>query len=726
MNGMVRGLLLASLVAIAMTSATATAQICQTPLPPSFSGLNGSGTPTPDNQAILNVFTSTDSTDPIQGDNVAVASLAENISIAFDDARVAAGQPFTLAASVGIQPLGIASPLIDGLVWLGPQSFPLLDGLGFFGPANIFASTAGPNGVFQVFANTGLNPANVGLCMTLQTLVFDPIAPGPFFLAFSNPVAFGIAAGIASINPNIAPVGGSMTLQAPGANPGGGDVLTFPGGQTATTGIGGNFAVPGGAVSGNLSLSLGGTSAPSTITPDSIQDFAVVTATAVTTMTGNLTMVPDPTQAIPGTRRGTGLGNILIPGGADVWTLPLIAGDIIEVEVYSTDASFTHTLDGRGSAVNPFVQEGFDPFVQIEQSTNGGDTLLFDATFAPVGPFALHFDDDDGPENNSRLVWQAKYADVYRIFVGDVNPVAFVTGSYVVNVRVIPGAPCITGFVSGTTRSNIVPQGSTLTCLGANLIPGNTYTVSMIPLAGAPFSTRTIPSVLCITGGRLSFLVPAALPGELPMGLHQVQLFDEVNLVSGLVWDNTRVNQPVGPLPDIVCIRGATRTQATTATIVNGAHPITALNTQSYLFGGATAANTNLNAGFTSFTVPANAQVVYIEALGVADIFNDRFDSHFGFSGANTFGIYNPFIRLFQPGFATGPDNDDDGIFPAPLFPFPMGIGASAALIDTQGPAFNPAGGAYNVLLQENVIFGTGTAAQISQSHLCLVNVVVL
>ena len=699
-----------------LLAGAAAAQVCPSPLPAGFEGLNGNGVIAPDNEAILNIYTATDSTDAIFADNTAHAALGETLSIRFEDARVAAGQPFTLAFSTGVQPFGINSPLIDGNVWLNAQSvFPLVDGLGLFGAANFLGSTAGPNLAWQLYANTGTDPNFIGLCATLQVLVFDPLAPAPYYLAVSNPTALGIVPGISAVSPAIVAPGGQTTVYAPGLSTNGGDAVTFWDGTTVFTTGAGNVIVPATAISGQVSLDLGGAGIPSTVVPDSIVDFVAVTAPIASTTPGPMTFVADPNLPFSGGSRATGFGTLAQPGAIDVWTVTLNAGDVLEVEVYSIDSTATFLLDGVGAAISPYVPEGFDPIVSIEQTTNGGDTLVFDQNFAGAPPFLLHFDDDDGPENNSYFVWQAKYATTYNLVVGDANPNAFVSGDYLINVRRYQNVfPCATSFLTGTTRTNVFAANGTMTVQGANLFVGQVYDVVFIPMAGSPFTTRTAANVACTVNGRLTVPVPAAVAGNLTLGLHQIQIVNATSGIAGYVWDNTRIPQGTGPLCDVMSIRGATVTQVLNTSAASS--NITNIANQSLRFGPTALNANNTYQGFFTFTIPAGVQAVYVEALGT-DGTVDRFDSHDAMTNAN--GIYNPFLRLFTPPnlLAAGPVNDDDGLVPAALFPFSMGIALNAALIDFNGPAFNPNGGVYSGLVVENVVVGSAA------NHACLINV---
>lgn len=266
--------------------------------------------------------------------------------------------------------------------------------------------------------------------------------------------------------------------------------------------------------------------------------------------------------------------------------------------------------------------------------------------------------------------------------------------------------------------------------LGANLVPGQFYDVAFFPLAGDPFTGRLATGIQCAVAGRLTVPIPASQFGNLPMGLHQVQLTNATTGAIGAVWDNTRVVQPFGPLPDMLCIRGATRTTVTVNTLnAFGSTPIAFLNSQSLLYGPfPTVANPNAQGdGYFEFNAPANLTVVYVEALGVSDVNLERFDSHQGLTNLN--GIYNPTLQLYRPPdlLSVGPYNDDDGQVPSLLFPFSMGIGNSAAVIDFDGPSFFPNGGLYQGLLQELVVIGQGASIPaIQATHYCLVNVAVL
>jgi hypothetical protein len=709
-----------SLLLILSMAVLATAQVCPSPLPFSFEGLNGNGVGTPNNQAVLNILTSTDSSDAANSDNTAHAGLGEPITLEFGSSRVSAGAPFTLAFSLGVVPTGISSPTtIDGTVWLdaaNPQNvFPLIDGLALAsGTPNPFGTTAGP-GTPNIFAlNTGNDPAILNTCFTVQSIVLDPAAPAPFNLAVSNPIALGIVPRIQGMTPSITTPGATIQIFAGGINPAGGDTVGFELGLNSVTSANGLVAVPTGAISGRIEANLGGSnSIPS---EDGIEDWVVVTDPNLQPGPTLITTTPDPNVPLLGTERATGFSAFSGPGLSATWSISLNAGDILDVEVYSIDAGLTRILDGRGNALNPFASEGFDPAVTLRVAGNP-DQLVFDTAASGQN---LHFDDDSGPANNAHLRWQARYNTNYDIVVTDSNPGAFVTGDYLINIRVQTGVPGVTGFNVGGNRVNIGSQNANVVINAANVVPGGIYSVIMEPRAGAPFMPTVINSTLVQAPGLLQFTVPSA--SDLPIGLHQVRIRDEGTLYEGLAWDNSNFSPADGVLPDLFCIRGATVTQADTTALIGGATQITNLNAESVIFGPTSLSPTTLGNGFVRAVVPATPwSVLYAEALAIDPTQPDLFDSTSQFlagGGVGT-GMYNPILNVFYPNLlVSGPYNDNDGVVPAPLFDGPLGIGRNAALIDFQAPIVNPTGGNFLFLVRENIITGAGA------SHACMVNVV--
>ncbi|MEZ6195071.1 MAG: hypothetical protein R3F20_04975 [Planctomycetota bacterium] len=696
------------------------AQVCPNPTPFGFDGLNGNGTPNPDNQAILNVFTLEDSSDPVNGDNTAHAGLLEPISVQFADARVPAGSPFTLSFSLGVVPSGISNPAtIDGTVWLdiaNPQNiYTLIDGLALGGgPPNPFGTTAGPDLANAFFLNTG-NDANIlNTCFTVQAIVLDPAAPAPFFLALSNPVALGIRPGIRSVTPSLAPTGTAVQISAGGAAAGGGDTVIFQPGLPTGTLPGGLANVPAGSVSGPVDIILGGVaSVPS---DDGISDWLAVIDQTLQPGPAILTLTPDPMIPLLNSSRATGFGTLPTAGGSHTWAVSLNAGDIIDIEVYNTDAALQTILPGFGSAVDPFATSGFDPSVTLQVAGNP-DQLVFDTS---IGPQNLHFDDDSGPKNNARLRWQARYTGTYNILVTDSNPAAFVSGEYILNLRVQSGVPAVVGFQNtSAARVNIAGQGTNAVVVAPGVQVGGNYSVILSPKAGAPFTETLIANTIIAAPGLLRFTVPTS--SSLDIGLHQVRIRDNLTLYEGLNWDNSVFSPADGVLPDLLCIRGLNVQTATAATAIGGAAQIASLNAESVVFGPTTAGA--LGNGFVRAMVPsAPWSILYAEALAIDSTFPDLFDSTSQFlsaTGGVGTGMYNPIMNVFYPNLLiSGPYNDNDGIVPSPLFPNPMGIGRNAALIDFQAAPANPTGGNFLFLVRENII--TGTQA----SHACLVNIV--
>ncbi|MFT7619693.1 MAG: hypothetical protein ACI97A_003349 [Planctomycetota bacterium] len=724
-----------SCAAFALLSVTSFGQICP-PTPPGFDGLTGSPNgPLNHNSALLNFITPFNSSNAANMDNVAEAHMGQGIAVQFSDTRVPAGSPFTLAYSIGLKPAPLSIPtVVDGDIWLDvnyqPNFHTIIDGIGLLGTApDPLGVTPGPNNLINLNVAVTSDPLALGVCVTFQVLVIDPIAPPPYGLAFSNPVLFGIAPVIRGTSPQITAAGTTVTLDSPGETSG--DLVIYPQGQTRPTYGNHQVNVPFTAMSGVLH---GQMNTKNTIpSNDGLGDYLVVTDQTVVAMptAGPITLNPDVNLPLAGMSRASVKSSLATATDTSIFTVTLNAGDILDLEVFTTNAGTTKVLDGYGTLINPLAPEGFDPLVTLQQVSNL-DSLVWEdpVQLGATGPFDLIADDNSGPVNNARLRWQAKWTDTYNIIVGAAEATGFVTGDFLINMIVTPGAPCVQSFnltgqpISAYNRVNIVQQGGMVDLICANLTMGNTYTVDFIPKAGAPFTTRSATGVLASASDRLTVALPSLSITSLPIGLHQVRLTDEVTGAQGLIWDNSVYTTGLGVLPDLLCIAGAAVTTATNTSLVNGAVPITNLNSESILFRPAAQSTTHLSAGFVAATDPGGSSIVYAEALGVAENFFLLFDSALDTDAiANNLtdnAIYNPYLRMYPMNLLTvGPVNEDDGILPFPLFPSSMGIGFSAAVVDTFFPLANPAGGLYSFLVDETVVFGPAA------NHACMVNVVI-
>ncbi|MCB9833226.1 MAG: hypothetical protein H6807_12195 [Planctomycetes bacterium] len=711
----------AAILAIAIFATAASAQICP-PTPSGFDGLTGNTlNGIPNNGAILDFFTANNSSDAVNMDNTAEAYQSEPIAIQFADARVPAGVPLSLCFSVGIKPAPITAPQVDGDIWLdvnnGANFFTLVDGIGLTKLVPDFLGvTPGPNNLFTIFAAVTADPGALGACVTFQTILLDPLAPAPFFVSFSNPIAFGVAPGFRSVSPNIQSPGGLVTLDVPGAA--NGDVIQFNPALATTMNASKQAAVPAGALSGQVS---GLISVFQTLgSVDGINDFVAVTnPNPMPQAGGALNFVTNSNLPIAGQARASALGVLGSGTSFDTFTAFLNAGDIIDIELYSTDFVGQQILDGFGNLINPFAQEGFDPFVTLQVASNP-DTLAFDP--APnfglnlTPPFNLHQDDNSGPENNARLTWQAKWTGTYNVIVGCANPAGFASGTYLINAIVTPGAPCAQAFYpvglapTNANRRNVVPQGGQIDIVCANVFIGNSYTIDLIPKAGAPFLTRSVSNVVATQPNRLTLAVPAATAGSLPMGLHQIRIRDDSTGLQGMVWDNSVFTPFTGVLSDLLCIRGSNIIQASAAAGTGTPIGIAMQNTTTIYFPSINNVPTSFLAtpyvNYVVGTDPGGSTVAYCEALGVDENIPDLFDTMDQFS-ANNNGIFNPQIQSWAYSLLNpGPYNDDDGIVPTSLFPAPMGIGFNAAVIDTLFPLLNPGGGGYQFYVDTFVVHG--------------------
>ena len=714
----------------------AQAQICP-PSPPGFDGLNGAPQGAVNhNSAILDFITGSNSSDALFSDNTAEAYMGEAIAVQFSDTRVPAGSPFTIAYSIGAPPpVSLSVPtIVDGDIWLDINNsanfFGLVDGLGLTRPfPDPLGTTAGPTNLVNLNVGVTTDPNALGVCVTFQTLVIDPLAPAPFHVAFSNAVQFGIAPVIRGINPQIAAPGTLVQMDIPG-QAAFGETIFFPQGQTTLTNASQQVAVPADAISGQLS---GTISTYNTLpSDDGINDYIVVTdSTVVFSNGGVVTPTPDPNLPVSGSQRASIAGTLSSATSFNTHTVSLNAGDIIEIEVYSVDNGVTRILDGLGGLLNPLAVEGFDPRVTLQQGTNL-DALVWEDPQVSSGPFNLIDDDDSGPMNNAFLQWQAKWSDTYDIIIDTSNANAFLTGDYLLNIVIIPGAPNVRGFtftgqpVNAANRVNMVQQGGTVDLVCNNLVVGRTYQVDFIPKAGAPFTTRSLTGVLATSPSVLSVTIPPAAATDLPLGLHQVRLTDEMTQLAGLVWDNSSFTPTLGVLPDLLAIIGSNVTTAT-STIANangGVIPVTSLNSETIFFQPPVLNSVNLFNGFVTAIDPGGSTIMYAEALGVAEnnflLFDCVNDTDAILNGQTNNSIYNPNLRVYPIALTNaGPYNDDDGVLPSVLFPAPMGIGFNSAIIDEFFPLSNPSGGFYDFFLDENIIFGN------ANNHACMVNVVI-
>ena len=712
-------------LALAFMAGLACAQIpvCP-PSPAGFDGLTGDAQlGQTNNGAQLEFITSSDSTDVVNNDNTAQAYLGEPIAVQFIDPRVASGTPMSICYSVGLVPFPIITPIVDGDIWLDINNpanfFTLLDGLALTQPLpNILGVTPGPNNITNLNVGVIADPGALNFCVTFQTILLDPLAPSPANVSFSNPVLFGIAATIRNTSPQIVTPGSSTTLTVPG-QPTGGFIVNFPQGTSQVASATNQVTVPLDALSGVLNPTINVFNGISS--PDGIDDYLVVTdATPSLGPPGAITLNVDLNLPTPGTSRATALGNLASATANDIWTVNLAAGDIIDIELYSVDFTSTRILDGFGNFLNPFSLEGFDPVVTLQQASNFDALVWEDAVALPGlsgGPFNLILDSSSGPENNARLRWQAKWTDTYNIVVTNGNLAGFASGNYLLNLVVTPGHPSVRRFnssglaVSDGNRVNVVPQAGTIDLVCDNLVVGNTYQVDFIPKAGFPFTTRLVTGVPAATNSLLSVTVPPFGPTDLPMGLHQIRLTDEVTGLQGLVWDNSFFTPANGVLPDLLTISGATITLANTITAPGLFYQLTAVNTETICLLPSSSNPGSNSLGLFNAPAAAGATVVYAEALGTTEFSTLLFDTSFtdfnngaAVGAINTAGIYNPYLQTYAYGLGNpGPFNDNDGTIPQSLFPTAMGIGNNAAIIDTVSPLLNPGGGGYDFYVDQLV-----------------------
>lgn len=669
----------------------------------------------------LNINTSSDSTNNsllnTTQDNVATASVGEGISFTLSNNSGAAGQPLAILYNIG-GPTGPVTLPSGGDVWL-PLTLPffaIADGLGIATiPPDPTAAHPGPGLLYSHFVSIPDTSVLGGVCITFQAVIQDPSVPSSVRL--SNAVMLNIVPNVDSFVPNFGPEGSTVNVSTTGSgqgiahfqifNPVNNTLLgsTAPSPLTSPTTV----IVAPGADSGVVQYE--DQTLPGVISsnsPDQMASFFAVTdpnGVVSNATPGPLTLQPSPfsNNELWATATATLSGS----NAVDTWTISGVAGDVVQVEVYSMDTGQTRVLNGFGSTFDPAATEGFDPLINIAHATNVMP-LTFDAT--SMGPFPVQGDDDSGPGFNARARFQVRQSDTIQILVGTGFPGTFVTGDYLLNVRVLTGEASVSGFtIQGTTPANVAAPGTQVTVNGAGIQSGLQYNVLLTPVHGlyAPVSVGPVTA----NPSALTFTMPSFAAGTFGVGSHYVQVSNVASGATSLTWDTSFFRQPIGVLPDLLVARAGTLTALST-TGTTAITPNTATLGASNPGGGP--------AGFLTFST-SPGQTVYVEALGVDPNSNNLLVDA-GFAQSSTsLGVFNPNISLFDPTGLIIAQNDDDGVFPVP-YTWPnnpaVGIGLGSALLQ---PITAASAGNMFMLFQENICLVSCTTAKAT-----LVNVVVL
>lgn len=700
-------LLLLLLVALAVTAAGQ----CTGPDPASF-GNNTSAT-----GMTLNCATGGDSTANSlftagAQDNIALATAGEAVSFQIGNAGGPAGAPLGLYYTSGspVGPIPLASGDNVYLNFMAGMTA-LVDGIGLVStPPNSYAVHPGPGLVFALFGAVAANPSLGNTCWTFQSALLDPASA--VGVRISNAIRVAVRPGITDITPNFAAEGTTVTITNSGSGTGTCHFGVFnpPGAigpATVATAVttGTSFTVPANADSGPVAYEdVLGAGNLSTQDPDSMtHHLAVVDPMGVAPGTpGPITLNASPYAV--NEQWKTLAGTLASSTTIDAYTVTAAAGDILQVELYSVNVTQSRILNGYGSTFDPSATHGFDPLVEIFHTTNV-NSLAFDNI---AGATLVHGDDDSGPAYNSRAVFQVRNAGGIRIDVRASSPATFVTGDYLLNIRVYTGAPAVTSFtISGLSSANLAAPGTTVTIVGANFTPGIPCTVTLNPRHGLYAPVAVVGTVVSST--QATFPVPA-FSTSMPyfcVGSHEVSVTDGVSGATSLLWQTSYAGLFNGIKPDLLVLRAGTLTPQGT-----GAPAITP-NISTVTQSGA--------ANFGGFlTIAATGtQNIYIECLGLDTTSTQRrVDCMTPVGGGGT-GVYNPHISLMAPGYLPIiAQNDDNGLFPV-TFPWVggggVGIGRNSALVT---PA-SFGNGNYLLYYVQNITVG-------ASPYEAIVNVVVL
>jgi hypothetical protein len=720
--------LMASAVVFAAVSAAAAAQ-CPGFIPPTF--LNS--TSITGNE--LNIISPTDSTansplTPSAQDNQAAASMGEAITFTLSNTQGVAGSPISIAYSFGNPTPAGALPFGNLHLNTGAGLGFLVDGIGLAtGQLNPFIAHPGPGFNWAMGTSLSTIPGLGQTCWTLQAALLD--ATSPFGVRMSNAVLMNIRGGVQSITAPFAPEGSIVTVNATGGVSGVANFIahnpansSIPATLSASSGSLA-FTVPPGSASGPVTFEYpANPGVPTASDPDDTATWLAVVdpfGVQVNPVPGALALNVSPFNPA---ERWVSLTNSLATSATiQTYTLSLTAGDVLTVEGYSLDTSRTIILNGFGSTFDPSASQGADLQINMTETTN---TMPVVYDQGGIGPFAIQGDDDSGPGFNPRFTFQVRETDTYNLVIGATPPnlAAFVSGDYLLNVRVLSGVPSISKFQrpTVTTQINVRAAGLAVDVIGANFPVGGSVNVILNPVHGL-YAPITVTGVVPTSATQLQFIIPTLSSPTRCVGLHTVQIEDAGPLAKSFIWDDSFF-APNGILPELLVVRAPTLTS-----LAPGGFAAVAATPNTATYGVQGTATVGPAGGFFQFG-SNGTQTIYMEVLGTkfqtvgsAD-FQSLVDSRFE-TGSPTNGIYQPLLTIFAPGLVpVFAFNDDDGFIPT-LYNWPNnfspGIDLNSAILQ---PAAGFAGGAtatFTALVNSNILWGA-----IGNGRGYIVNIVVL
>lgn len=676
----------------------------------------------------LNVLSPTDSTanslfTPTAQDNECAASVGETFLITMSNEQGVPGSLLSLAFSAG-------NPTPAGALPFGNVHVNVAAGLGFLvdgaglgsGVPNPFLAHPGPGQLWTMGATIGAVPGLGQTCWTMQGVLADPTSP--FGVRLSNAVLFQIRGQVASLNPPFGAEGSTTVVNALGAANGTANFTTFapaggflpavqPSSSASLT-----FGVPVGSGSGPVTFEYPSNPGSATASdPDEISTwFAVTDAFGVVAnpTPGPLTLNASATSG------GEAFATVsnLLPNNATThtYTVPLLAGDVVTVEAYSMDPARTALLNGFGSTFDPAATQGADLLLNFRQVTNNLP-LVYDQGAA--GGVLIHGDDDSGPGFNPRLTFQVRATDTYQIQLAAApnNAAAFVTGDYLLNVRVLTGVPSVTRFelpasvTTTPTQINVRPAAQSVKLVGSNFNTNSSLNVILTPVHGL-YAPVVVPSVVPTSATELTFALPALSVPTFCVGSHTVELSDNATGYRSFLWDNSFV-RPLGMRPELLVVRAPTLTSLAAA---GGAAVTAAPNLATYGTQATTAQANSQPAGYF-FQFPANAaNTIYVEVLGTKNAavgsanFQALADTGIETGNAGV-GVFEPQVIVFPPNFVnTFAYNGDDGFLPTPFaWPnlFTPMIGFNSAVLQPAAGFVGAVNGTFTAFVNSNVLFGT-------------------
>ena len=640
-------------------------------------------------QVELNINAGADSTNnslftPLAQDNVASASTGEAISFNVSNPAGTAGNAVSIYFSIGGPGAPLPVPGLGDLYLNLAAPLAMVDGAGFLGPATPFSTHPGPSAFYSLFMAVPLNPALNNNCYTFQAIVIDPAFPGGIRLG--NASALQLRASVSSVlGSNFGSEGSGFAIATTGSGNG---IAHFDGFDPSNSAslpdsVSGALAansgtVPTGAQSGAIRYEDAGS--PGVVATSSGENmnsfFAVVDPFGVSSnaAVGILPLNVSPFN--PNESWATVTQVLAGSGTVDTWSFTANSGDIVVVECYSLDTTQSRILDGAGAAFTPNATQGFDPLLNLAHGTNV-EPLTFDG--GSIAPLVVQGDDDSGPGFNARMVFQVRNTDTMQVLVGTSFPGTFVTGDYMLNIRVLAGEPSVASFsIGGQTTANIGGFGEIVTINGAGIQAGFIYDVTLTPIHGL-YPPVVIQNNASTTPGQVAFTLPPQTVGSFDIGSHIVTITDATGTNgTSIAWDNSFFNQPLGPLPDILLVT------STALTGLAGNGPINPSTT--YVSGPVVGPGgywSFSNDSFGALITPG--RTIYAEMVGVDTTSNNRLMDGVAAESNPTLGVFNPMMTLFGPGlFPQLASNDDDGVDPF-AFNWPnsgaAGIGQGAALL---------------------------------------------